>query len=140
MAHSLHRTDVSPIVDLNTTPLIDVLLVLLVMFIITVPLQSHAVKLDLPTGPPVPHQLVDPVRNEIVINAAGQITWNGAAVSRPQLAQLLETTRELQPEPELHLKPEAKARYEIVDEVLAMTKRAEVSRMGFIGNESYAGF
>lgn len=140
MAHALKRNDVSPIMEMNMTPLIDVLLVLLVMFIITIPLQTHAVKLDLPSGPPVARELISPIRNEIAITESGQILWNATRVTKPQLAGLLVHTQEIRPIPELHLKPEPEARYDVVDEVLAMTKRAHVQNMGFVGNEAYASF
>ena len=127
-----------PMMDINTTPLIDVMLVLLIMFIITIPIQTHAVKLDLPqnnpndTPPPI-----DPIKNKIVITQAGQILWNGGAVNQQQLRQYLDLTQQMNPVPELHLQPEPEARYELVDEVLAVTKEANVTKMGFVGNEAY---
>ena len=127
-----------PMMDINTTPLIDVMLVLLIMFIITIPVQTHAVKLDLPVNqqnqPPPP---IDAVKNKVVITAAGQILWNGSPVNQLQLRQYLDVTQQMNPVPELHLQPDATARYELVDEVLAVTKRAHVSKMGFVGNEAY---
>ena len=128
-----------PIMDINTTPLIDVLLVLLIMFIITIPIQTHAVKLDLPQsdGSPPP---VDPIKNKIVIMTNGALLWNGAAVNTEQLRQYLEVSQQMDPLPELHLQPEPTARYEVVDQVLAITKQARVEKMGFVGNEQYANF
>ena len=130
-----------PMMDINTTPLIDVMLVLLIMFIITIPIQTHAVKLDLPVDstntPPPP---IDPVKNKIVITQAGAVLWNGAPVNLTQLRQYLDVTQQMDPIPELHLQPEPEARYELVDEVLAITKRANVTAMGFVGNEAYANF
>ena len=127
-----------PMMDINTTPLIDVMLVLLIMFIITIPPQTHAVKLDLPQDqsnqPPPP---VDPVKNKIVITQAGAVLWNGAPVNLTQLRQYLDVTQQMDPIPELHLQPEPEARYEVVDDVLAVTKQAKVSKMGFVGNEAY---
>ena len=135
------NTSGEPMMDINMTPLIDVMLVLLIMFIITIPIQTHAVKLDLPVdqtnSPPPP---IDPVKNKVVITAQGQILWNGAAVSPEQLRQYLELSQQIQPIPELHLQPEPEARYELVDEVLAITKRAHVEKMGFVGNEAYMNF
>jgi biopolymer transport protein ExbD len=125
-----------PMFDLNTTPLIDVMLVLLVMLIITIPPQSHAVKLDLPVGIAVPAP--DPVKNMLVVTEAGALAWNGVGVSKLQLRALLAATAAMEPAPELHLQPDAGARYELVDEVLAMTKRAGVRSMGFVGNQDYA--
>ncbi|WP_294122727.1 biopolymer transporter ExbD [Sphingomonas sp.] len=127
-----------PMMDINTTPLIDVMLVLLIMFIITIPPQSHAVKLDLPqnqqnqTPPPI-----DPVKNKVVITQGGAVLWNGAPVSLTQLRQFLDVTQQMDPIPELHLQPEPDARYELVDEVMAVTKQAKVTKMGFVGNEQY---
>jgi biopolymer transport protein ExbD len=127
-----------PMMDINTTPLIDVMLVLLIMFIITIPIQSHAVKLDLPvnqannTPPPV-----DPVKNLLSVTADGTVTWNGGPVDLVQLRQYLDVSQQMNPIPELHLQPAADAPYGVVDEVLAVTKRAHVEKMGFIGNEAY---
>ncbi len=130
-----------PMLDINVTPLIDVMLVLLIMFIITLPIQTHAVKLDLPQDtqdqPPPP---IMPTKNKVVITAAGQILWNGTPVSPQQLRLYLDATQQMDPVPELHLQPEPNARYELVDQVLAITKRAHVDKMGFVGNEAYATF
>ena len=138
MAMSTGGAEGEPMMDINTTPLIDVMLVLLIMFIITIPPQTHAVKLDLPQDqsnqPPPP---VDPVKNKIVITQAGAVLWNGAPVNLTQLRQYLDVTQQMDPIPELHLQPEPEARYEMVDEVLAVTKQAKVSKMGFVGNEAY---
>ena len=129
-----------PIMDINTTPLIDVLLVLLIMFIITIPIQTHAVKLDLPQSSEAPPPPVDPIKNKVVITAAGALLWNGAPVNTQQLRQYLEVSQQMDPLPELHLQPEPTARYEVVDQVLAITKQARVEKMGFVGNEQYANF
>jgi biopolymer transport protein ExbD len=127
-----------PMLDVNVTPLIDVMLVLLIMFIITIPIQTHAVKLDLPVNQPqnVPPP-VNPVKNVLSINAQDQVLWNGSAVSLTQLRSYLDTTQQMNPIPELHLQPDATARYELVDRVLAVTKQAHVQKMGFVGNEYY---
>ena len=138
MARSLRIPDPQPMVEMNTTPLIDVMLVLLIMFIITIPIQTHAVKLDLPvqqTNPPP--QVIDPVKNVLSINAQDQVLWNGSPVTMTQLRSYLDTTQQMNPIPELHLQPDATARYEVVDKVLAVTKQAHVQKMGFVGNEYY---
>ncbi len=127
-----------PMMDINTTPLIDVMLVLLIMFIITIPAQTHAVKLDLPQATETPPPPVEPQKNKIVITADGQILWNGQAVDLPRLRQYLDITANMTPTPELQLQPDRLARYEIVDEVLAQTKRANITTMGFVGNEYYS--
>lgn len=130
-----------PMMEINTTPLIDVMLVMIIMLIITIPPQTHAVKLDLPqnqpndTPPPI-----DPIKNKIVITAGGEVLWNGSAVNLEQLRVFLEASQQINPVPELHLQPEPNARYETVDEVLAVTKRAKVSKMGFVGNDAYMNF
>ena len=127
-----------PMMDMNVVPLIDVLLVLLIMFIITIPVQSHAVKLDLPvqqpnqTPPPI-----DPVKNKVVVSAQGQVLWNGSPVTLRQLRSYLDVTQQMNPIPELHMQPDSTARYELVDQVLAVTKQARVQKMGFVGNEYY---
>ena len=139
MAMAVGGAEGEPMMDINTTPLIDVMLVLLIMFIITIPIQTHAVKLDLPvdqgdqTPPPI-----DPVKNKIVIEETGTVLWNGAPVDAVTLRQYLDITTTMTPTPELHLQPHPEARYEVVDEVLAITKRANVQAMGFVGNEAYA--
>src|SRR5690349_1593363 len=108
-----------PMLDVNVTPLIDVMLVLLIMFIITIPIQTHAVKLDLPVNqdnpPPV---VVDPVKNILSINNRDQVLWNGSPVTLQQLRAYLDQTQQMNPIPELHLQPDATARYEVVDKVL----------------------
>jgi biopolymer transport protein ExbD len=134
-------SDDEPMMDINTTPLIDVMLVLLIMFIITIPLQTHAVKLDLPQDQPNNQPPpIDPVKNKIVISPQDQVLWNGQPIDLAQLRQYLDVTQTMNPVPELHLQPEAMARYELVDEVLAVTKRARVEKMGFVGNEAYGTF
>ena len=140
MQPALRDRDQAPIMEINTTPLIDVLLVLLIMFIITIPLQSHAVKLDLPGGPPPPTAQLRPLSNQVVITSGGQVLWNAVPVSTAQLRLNLEVTQQMAPTPELHLQPEPEARYELVDQVLAITKQARVEKMGFVGNERYGTF
>jgi biopolymer transport protein ExbD len=141
MAMAAATEEGEPMMDINTTPLIDVMLVLLIMFIITIPVQTHAVKLDLPVDTPQDQPPpIDPVKNKIVITPAGAVLWNGAPVDLVRLRQYLEITTTMNPVPELHLQPDPNARYELVDEVLAVTKRANVTKMGFVGNEAYSSF
>ena len=138
MAISL-SSEPSAIDEINMTPLIDVMLVLLVMFIITIPLQTQAVKLDLPeqcTDCPV----VGVLKNKLIVTDEGAILWNAHPVARRELRSLLAASMRMPREPELHFQPEPNARWDLVDEVLAMTKRAGVKRMGFVGNESYRTF
>ena len=126
-------------VDINTTPLIDVMLVLLIMFIITIPIQTHAVKLDLPVNqttatPPA----VDPVINRVSIDFLNAVYWNDEEVSMDQLRTYFDAASRLDPQPEIHLKPDALARYEVVNQVMAQAQLAGVTKIGFVGNEAYA--
>ena len=127
-----------PIIDLNTTPLIDVMLVLLIMFIITIPIQTHAVKIDIPTCNTCPTP--NGVKNEVVITRAGAILWNDHDVGEDGLRYELALIGRMRPAPELHLRPDAEARYEVVDRVLADIKRADIKKFGFVGNEAYANW
>jgi len=138
MAMSAGSDDGEPMMEMNTTPLIDVMLVLLIMFIITIPIQTHAVKVDLPqnskntTPPPV-----EPDKNKITIDPTGTVAWNGSPVDEATLRQYLDTSAGLEPEPELHFQPDPAARYEKVDQILAVIRRSAVTKLGFIGNEQY---
>ena len=140
MQQALDYRDETPMMEINTTPLIDVMLVLLIMFIITIPIQTHAVKVDLPAVSPPAYPRPDPIKNKVVITQAGAILWNDAQISLGGLRYNLALTQRMQPIPELHLQPEPEARYEIVDQVLAITKQAHVEKMGFVGNDRYARF
>ncbi len=131
------RADDEPMMDMNTTPLIDVLLVLLIMFIITIPIQSHAVKVDLPQPDNRPQNNIDPQKNKITISAQGVVAWNGTPVDEVTLTQYLDQTVAMNPQPELHFQPDATARYEQVDGTLAIIKRSNVTKLGFVGNEQY---
>jgi biopolymer transport protein ExbD len=137
MAMSGGRDDGSPMMDMNMTPMIDVLLVLLILFIITIPVQTHAVKVDLPVNSNTPKPPIEPAKNKIIIFSNDTMTWNGATIDDAQLAAALQDTLNMSPEPELHFQPMADARYEKVDKVLAIIKRSGISKLGFIGNEWY---
>jgi biopolymer transport protein ExbD len=127
----------NPMMDINTTPLIDVMLVLLIMLIITLPPLTHAVSMDMPTGKP-PEQLVEPEVIELVIDFDGTILWNNNEVAfGPQLqAYFLDAARK-EPQPELHLRPNPLAKYDVVAKVLALAQRSGVKRIGFVGNERF---
>jgi biopolymer transport protein ExbD len=137
MAMSGGQDDGEPMMEMNTTPLIDVMLVLLIMFIITIPIQTHAVKVDLPQNSNSPRNPIEPDKNKISILQTGQVLWNGTPVDDVTLQQYLVQTTQLPTEPELHFQPAPDARYEKVDQVLAIVKRANVSKLGFVGNEQY---
>lgn len=125
----------TPLGEMNTTPLIDVMLVILVMFLITLPIQTHAVKIDLPAHTGLEVQQLE---NRISVDATGAIFWNGEQVNQPQLARLLGEARLLQPGPTMLLEPDAAAPYLIVDQVLALIRRTGHASLGFVGNERYA--
>ena len=127
-----------PIHELNTTPLIDVMLVLLILFILTIPVQMHSVEIDLP-GPPVDAP-IHTDRNKIAVDANGAVLWNGVPVDMTQLRTVLARVAPIRPAPELQVEPHPEARYEKVDQVLAAIRRADIVSMGFVGNERYHSF
>ncbi|MDN3647035.1 biopolymer transporter ExbD [Pontixanthobacter aestiaquae] len=132
-----------PMGDLNTTPLIDVMLVLLVMFIITIPVATHSIEVDLPLPcgtdcPDLPTP--DAVKNKIVLDDQNQILWNGTAVTEQQMAALLIQTTQMDVEPELQFEPTANASYALAARTLDTIKSVGVSKFGFVGNERYRQF
>ena len=129
--------DDGPMMEINTTPLIDVMLVLLIMIIMTIPIQSHAVKVDLPQQTNNPAPIVDTQKNKIYIDAQGRVFWNSVQIDDVTLRQYLDASLQRDPEPELHFQPDPNARYDVVDRVLAIVKRANVTKLGFVGNEQY---
>jgi biopolymer transport protein ExbD len=135
------KDDGSPMMEMNTTPLIDVMLVLLIMFIITIPVATHAVSIDLPQAtPPTDQQIIDPVKNKVVLTQGNEILWNGAPTTQGQLVSLLNATRNIDPEPELQFQPEEYASYEIANQVLKIIKDTGVTKFGFVGTEQFATF
>ncbi|RQR71660.1 MULTISPECIES: ExbD/TolR family protein [unclassified Burkholderia] len=131
------RDEPDVMVDINTTPLIDVMLVLLIMLIITIPIQMHSVKMNLPVGnppvPPHPPQVV-----QIDIGADGSVNWNGAAVRGGAAldAKFREVAAEADQD-EIRLRPDKAAPYRAVAEVLASAQREGATKIGLIGNEQY---
>jgi len=132
--------DPDVVVDINTTPLIDVMLVLLIMLIITIPMQTHAVKLDMPNGAPPPTNDAPPPVVEIAIDFDGTITWNGQVVPDRQTLEWRIKTEAVDPavQPEVHVRPNKLATYKYVAEVLASAQRLGVTKIGVIGNEQFA--
>ena len=126
-------------VEMNTTPLIDVMLVLLVMLIITIPIQTHAVKLDLPQqqlNPPPP--TTPPVVVDLEIDFDGTPIWNGTPVaSRGQLNKFFQDISNQVPQPEVHLRPNRLAKYDAVARALADAQRLGVAKIGFVGTDQY---
>ena len=122
-------------VEINTTPLIDVMLVLLIMFIITIPVASHKVPLDLPRPTPVP--IPQRPWHQLDIAADGSLAWNRAALPAGQLQGRLLQLAADPAMPELRLNADSEARFERVDQIVAQIRFAGVARLGFIGNERY---
>ncbi len=141
MAMSGGRDDGSPMMEMNMTPLIDVLLVLLIMFIITIPVATHSVDIDLPQPTPIDNPPpIDPIKNKLVLTADNQVLWNAQPVTLGELVTLLQDTLAIQPEPELQFEPEALASYELSANVLRIIKASGVTKFGFVGNEKYRTF
>lgn len=124
--------------DINTTPLIDVMLVLLIMLIITIPAQLHSVNLDMPMATTTP-QKTDPVVIRIDIEADASMRWNGQMLANRQaLEAKLSEAAALQPQPELHIRSHAKAKYAAAAAVLAGAQRAGLTKLGIVGSERFA--
>ena len=140
MAMSGGRDDGSPMMEMNTTPLIDVMLVLLIMFIITIPVATHSVDIDLPTPSNAPTPAVDPIKNKVVLTANGEILWNDNAINQNQLVANLQETLTFAVEPELQFEPEPNASYDLSAKVLNIVKASGVTKFGFVGNEKYRVF
>jgi len=140
MAMSAPASDqAQPMGEINLTPLIDVLLVLLILFIITIPIQTHATKLDLPPPSNLPSD-IQPDFNEVTVDFLNTVYWNDQEVTLDQLNGYLRQIGAIRPveaQPELRLKPDALSRYEIVNRVMALAQQAGIQKMGFVGNEAY---
>jgi len=134
MSMSVGTSAGSTFCDINTTPLIDVMLVLLVTLIVTLPVMTHAVKLDMPNvsnpqpPPPTPPEVI-----ELEIDFDGTVVWNGSPVaSLSQLEGYFHAERDKEPQPEIHLRPDRRAKYEIVAKVLAAAQRNHMKKIGFV--------
>jgi biopolymer transport protein ExbD len=125
------------LVDINTTPLIDVMLVLLIMLIITIPIQTHAVKLNMPAGaspPPKPPEVV-----RIDVDFDGTVLWNGETLAdTADLENRLARVAAVPDQPEIHLRPNKLVKYEHVAAVMASAQRLGAKKLGLIGNEQFA--
>jgi biopolymer transport protein ExbD len=126
-----------PLNAINTTPLIDVLLVLLIMLIMSIPLSDHSTDVDLPRKI---DGKADPVSNRVAVTADGLTLWNGSPVTKQALTELLLQTRSMPVEPELQFEPEANASYGLSASVLHTIKASGVTKIGFVGNEKYRQF
>ena len=138
MSMNVGGSSAGPMCDINTTPLIDVLLVLLVTLIITLPLQTHAVKLDLPQNqnqqpPPVQPEVID-----LEIDFDGTIVWNGTPVSLQQVDGYIASESSKDPQPEIHLNPDGMAKYDVVAKVLAAAQRNRMTKIGFVNISEFS--
>lgn len=125
------RPNAAPMADINMVPLIDVMLVLLVIFIVTAPLLTHAVKIDLPRATSGANETRHP-RIDLAVDAAGTLTWNGEAVTEEALSGRFAAAAADDPQPELHLRADRDARYETVAQVMSRAAQAGLTRIGFI--------
>ena len=129
--------DPEVMMDINTTPLIDVMLVLLIMLIITIPAQLHSVNLDMPVNANAAKK-VEPVVIKIDVTAQSVVNWNGKPIaSRAELEQKLTEAAAQQPQPELHIRSHAKAKYEAVAGVMANAQRIGLTKLGIVGSEQF---
>jgi biopolymer transport protein ExbD len=133
------KDDGQPMMEMNVTPLIDVMLVLLIMLIMTLPPITNSVNIDLPTPSPS-NSIVQTDKNKIVLSAQDQILWNGQAINDGQLVSNLQQTLTLPVEPELQFEPDPNASYDLSAQVLNIIKASGVTKFGFVGNEKYRVF
>jgi biopolymer transport protein ExbD len=137
MAMQVGSGDDEVMVDINTTPLIDVMLVLLIMFIITIPIQTHAVKMNMP----VPNQNQPPKPPEIIridVDFDGTIGWNGEIIpDRATLESKLSQVAQQPDQPEVHLRPNKLVTYKVVAMIMASAQRLGVTKIGIVGNEQF---
>ena len=124
------------LMDINTTPLIDVMLVLLVMLIITIPIQLHAVSLDMPVGTP-PTNNIKPEKIQIDIDEKSTVYWQGLPVSAPELDANMQALSGLNPQPEVHIRPNKASSYAVFANVLSASKRKGLTKMAVIGSEQF---
>ena len=128
--------DPEVMMDINTTPLIDVMLVLLVMLIITIPIQLHAVNLEMPVGTP-PLNNVQPDKVQIDIDERSVVYWQGVPVSAAELEQKMDIASKSTPQPEVHVRPNKDCSYAVFANVLSSTKRKGLSKVAVIGHEQF---
>ena len=130
-------SDMDVMIDINTTPLIDVMLVLLVMLIITIPIQLHSVNLNLPTGNPPP-PLVLPEVVKLDIDDQSRVYWNSEVVDdRATLESKMSASAQEQVQPEVHLRPDKQAKYSVVAGVMASAQRLGLTKIGIVGSEQF---
>jgi biopolymer transport protein ExbD len=122
--------------DINTTPLIDVMLVLLVMLIITIPIQLHSVTLEMPVGAP-PTNLIKPEKIQIDIDERSTVYWQGLPVNAAELDEKMKTVAVLNPQPEVHVRPNKTSSYAVFANVLSSSRRIGLNKIAVIGAEQF---
>ena len=136
MSPAGNSDEMEVMMDINTTPLIDVMLVLLVMLIITIPIQLHAVKLELPVGtPPVSQGKPDII--QIDIDVKGDVRWQGEVLQPQQLDEHMQQSAQSAPQPEVHLRTDRDASYAVFATVLASSRRLGLNRIAVVGSEQF---
>jgi len=128
----------APMAEINVTPMVDVMLVLLVIFIITAPLFTHAIKLELPNAPSqaAPEK---PETITLAINAEGKLFWNNAPITREELSQRIATASGKKPQPELQLRADKATRYEVIAQVMSAAQNGGMTKIGFVTDPKEAG-
>ena len=137
MAMEVKRGEGEPMIEMNMTPLIDVMLVLITLLIITLPVQTHAVKLDMPSTTNVKPAIFKPEIVNLGVDFDGTILWNGSPIDRATLDSYFQDASLKDPQPEIHLNPNKLAKYDIVAKVLADAQRLGVKKIGFTGLDQY---
>lgn len=125
-----------PMIEMNMTPMIDVMLVLIIMFITTLPVANHAVNLNMPQGPSNPPE-TEPVVVKIDVDFDGTTTWNGEVVNRDQLDARFDAASKMNPQPEVHLQPNRLVSYKSVAAVMASAQSRGITKLGMVGNEQF---
>ena len=136
LATDIDSAEAEPMIDMNTTPLIDVMLVLLVMLIITIPIQLHSVNMNVPVVAAASFSKLEKI--ELTIAAAGEIEWQGAPVPLPELESLMRSVAGLGDQPVLQVRSDRCAKYSVLVSVLAASRRAGLNKIVIVGNEQYA--
>jgi len=141
MAMSGGSDDGAPMMEMNMTPLIDVLLVLLIMFIISIPVATNALNVNLPSGDPPPQNIIiEPIKNKLFITETNQLLWNAEPLPIASLSSTLQAMNQIEPTPQLQFEPEPGANYDFTVKVLNIVKENNVKNFGFVGNERYRQF
>ncbi len=137
LGNASNSGDAEVMIDMNTTPLIDVMLVLIIMLIITIPVQLHSVNMNMPP-PSLNKPLVEPTVVKLDIDQNSVVYWNGTVVTdRAELESKMVAAAALADQPEIHLRPNKDAKYEIVAYVMAATQRLGLVKMGILGHEQF---